>query len=62
MHVGAVWIMVIALFATAVLVIALSAAGKKAGEETAEETGGKTGPAPEPDHEEALSPEPRSTA
>ncbi|MEV5320853.1 MFS transporter [Streptomyces sp. NPDC052687] len=67
MHVGAVWIMVIALFATAVLVIALST-GRKTGEETAEKTEGKTGettgpaPAPEPHHEEARSPEPRSTA
>ncbi|WP_240926373.1 hypothetical protein [Streptomyces sp. JB150] len=67
MHVGAVWIMVIALFATAVLVIALSTA-RKTGEETAEKTGGQPGettspaPAQEPDRAEARSPEPRSTA
>ncbi|WP_371241890.1 hypothetical protein [Streptomyces pimonensis] len=49
MHVGAVWIMLIALFAAAVLLFTLPAAGKK------------KGPAPEPDHEEARSAEPRST-
>ncbi|MFF8830390.1 MFS transporter [Streptomyces sp. NPDC015131] len=50
MHIGAVWIMIIALVATAVLVIALSAAGKK-----------KT-PAPGPDRREADGSGPRSTA
>ncbi|MGX1310740.1 EmrB/QacA subfamily drug resistance transporter [Streptomyces calvus] len=48
MHVGAVWIMLIALFGAAVLLFALSAGGKK------------KGPAPEPDHEEARGVEPRS--
>ncbi|MEV5346969.1 MFS transporter [Streptomyces achromogenes] len=50
MHVGAVWIMIIALIATAILVVALRPTGKK-----------KT-PAPKPDQEVAHSPEPRSTA
>jgi EmrB/QacA subfamily drug resistance transporter len=50
MHVGAVWIMIISLAATAVLLVALPAAGKK------------KGPTPEPEYEEARSPESRSTA
>jgi hypothetical protein len=49
MHVGAVWIMIISLVATVVLLVALPAAGKK------------KGPTPEPECEEARSPEPRST-
>ncbi|MFB0615796.1 MFS transporter [Streptomyces sp. AGS-58] len=50
MHVGSVWIMLIALFAAAVLLIALPAAGKK------------KSPTPEPEYEEVRSSEPRSTA
>ncbi|MFE3492235.1 MFS transporter [Streptomyces sp. NPDC059175] len=50
MHVGAVWIMLIALFAAAVLLLALPATGKE------------KSPAPEPEYEEARSAEPRSAA
>lgn len=50
MHVGALWITLIALVATAVLLIALPAAGKK------------KRPTPEPDHEEARSSAPRPAA
>ncbi|MDO0924875.1 MFS transporter [Streptomyces sp. TG1A-8] len=50
MHVGAVWIMLIALVAAVVLLITLPAAGRK------------KEPTPEPDHEGARSSEPRSTA